>query len=309
MRYIICFLASLLIFSCSNQGKLNNYLVIYEFENLESISKQDIVKTIDVIKKRIQYIGVDNPLISLNNKSQLEVKVKSVYNIERLNSIIENQGNLEFWPLFKAEEFYPFVMQANELIKKERKHDSINPILDAIVSNSYQGAPELFYFKESDAVIITSYFNRNDVKALLPLEKKYTKFLFGIKNQEGTIPLYAVKSNREDKARITGENIIEAKQSYDAFGRPTVVIQMDEMGALKWENMTYDAFNEQTNIAVTVNNKVFSAPGVASGPIHGGNSEISGDFTLEEAQDLATILSSGQSIPKLNYLTSSTISK
>ena len=136
------------------------------------------------------------------------------------------------------------------------------------------------------------------------MNEKYfnTKFLWGIPDDNHHIPLYLAKSNIENKAPLNGESIIEAFQNYDVLGRPTISINMDQNGALIWERLTGNASNNSTNIAITLNNLVFSAPSVNSGPIKAGQSEISGDFTLQQAQDLAIVLSSQKEISRLKLL-------
>ena len=71
-------------------------------------------------------------------------------------------------------------------------------------------------------------------------------------------------------------------------------MQMDSRGARIWESMTGKAFKEASNIAIVLDDIVYSAPGVSSGPIAGGRSEITGNFTLNEAIDLANVLRAGK---------------
>jgi SecD/SecF fusion protein len=71
-------------------------------------------------------------------------------------------------------------------------------------------------------------------------------------------------------------------------------MQMDSRGARIWENMTGKAFKEASNIAIVLDDIVYSAPGVSSGAISGGRSEITGNFTLNEGIDLANVLRAGK---------------
>ena len=71
-------------------------------------------------------------------------------------------------------------------------------------------------------------------------------------------------------------------------------MQMDGKGARIWENMTGKAFKEGSNIAIVLDDVVYSAPGVNNGAIAGGRSEITGTFTLNEAIDLANVLRAGK---------------
>jgi SecD/SecF fusion protein len=88
--------------------------------------------------------------------------------------------------------------------------------------------------------------------------------------------------------------VVDATQSYDQVGSPAVSMQMNGKGARKWEEMTGNAYRDKSNIAIVLDEIVYSAPGVSKGAISGGRSEISGEFTLNEAIDLANVLRAGK---------------
>ena len=116
-----------------------------------------------------------------------------------------------------------------------------------------------------------------------------------LENGDKRVELYAIKGNRENKPRLSGSVVTDARQSYSVDGiTPTVSMQMNTKGAKIWEEMTGEAFNQNSQIAIVLDDVVYSAPGVNSGPISGGNSEISGSFTLNEAIDLANVLRAGK---------------
>src|SRR5690606_24656828 len=73
-----------------------------------------------------------------------------------------------------------------------------------------------------------------------------------------------------------------------------VSMTMNARGAKDWEALTGDAFNNQTGIAIVLDNKVYTAPGVSTGPISGGRSEITGNFTISETKDIANVLRAGK---------------
>ena len=108
--------------------------------------------------------------------------------------------------------------------------------------------------------------------------------------------MYALKSNRDDIAPLSGGVAIDAMQSYDMSGGASVVsMQMNSQGARTWEAMTGKAFRETTNIAIVLDDIVYSAPGEYQVDlISGGRSEITGNFSLNEAIDLANVLRAGK---------------
>ncbi len=180
----------------------------------------------------------------------------------------------------------------------------INPLLDLIRSMGYNGGPVLASFESKDQERVIEYLNNPKVRALLSPEQRYVKFVWGIPQfleteaEEGEslklVELYALKGNRENKPQLSGAVIIDAKQEFQQNGTPSVTMQMNLKGAKIWEKMTGSAFNTGGQIAIVLDDIVYSAPGVTSGPISGGNSEISGTFTLNEAVDLANVLRAGK---------------
>ena len=106
--------------------------------------------------------------------------------------------------------------------------------------------------------------------------------------------MYVLKSNRDGIAPLSGGVVVDAVQSYDAVGNAAVNMQMNAKGARIWENLTEKAFKQSSNIAIVLDNIVYSAPGVSRGAISGGRSEITGNFTLNEAIDLANVLRAGK---------------
>ena len=185
----------------------------------------------------------------------------------------------------------------------------INPLFDLIRSMGYNGGPVLASFESKDQEIVSDYLNNPKVRALLAPEQRYVKFVWGIPQfmeteaNEDTdqeveslelVELYALKGNRENKPQLSGAVITDAKQEFQQNGTPSVTMQMNLKGAKIWEKMTGNAFNTGGQIAIVLDDIVYSAPGVTSGPISGGNSEISGTFTLNEAVDLANVLRAGK---------------
>lgn len=192
-------------------------------------------------------------------------------------------------------------------------------------------SPVLGYFAVSDTTKLMSYINSEEGRRLLPGELKYVRFAFGkplsisdlnqiynmfvseasekadpagakafrerltdILKKDDLVELYALKANRDNIAPLNGSVITDAIQTYDHRNQPCVSMSMDAKGAKIWEALTGKVYNEQGNIAIVLDNMVYSAPGVTSGAISGGNSQITGNFTVAESQDLANVLRAGK---------------
>lgn len=300
MKKIAYLILILIVTSCNVFKEKKEYSFTYEFEN--KTSQRNILETIKVLKKRLDSYGVENSITNQKG-DRLHINVKAI-NLDsiRLNSLILNQGKLEFWELFKGNDFHDFMIDVNEFFMDTTLEDSIQvqPLLSKIASQGYPGGPIVFQFKAEDTASVNKMLGNKEVRFLIPEDFLNVKFLWGVADEIGHHPLYAAKSNRDGRPPLTGASITDAMHSFGPIGRPVVAIAMNDKGALTWERITENAFLNSTFIAITINDLVYTAPGVAAGAIKGGRSEISGNFTIEEAHDLAIILSSKGKIPKLN---------
>ena len=284
---------------------------------------ESIVSAFEVLRKRIDKFGVTQPNIQrLGNSGRIRVELPGAKDVARVKNLLQSTAQLEFWYTEKNDQFLPFLSQANETLKNILKendsendnietseiddlladveaNDSIsaqkNPLFDFLVGTGYQGGPVIAQFLQKDQKKIEEYLSMPEIRRLLPSEKRYTRFLFGKPDiNTNVVELYAIQSNRDNKPPLGGSVVVDASQSYDQVGAPAVSMQMNGKGARKWEEMTGKAFNDKSNIAIVLDDIVYSAPGVSRGAISGGRSEISGQFTLNEAIDLANVLRAGK---------------
>lgn len=200
--------------------------------------------------------------------------------------------------------------------KQADKAAGVNPLTDKMVAFSPGGAI-LGYFSPKDTATVNEYLKRNNIKALLTPEQRFAKFVWGKPTNERvlerqvlypTMPnyndakakkvevveLYALKGNKNNQAPISGGVVVDAFDTFDQLGKPAVSMQMNGKGAKQWEELTGKAYTQKSNIAIVLDNVVYSAPGVSSGAIAGGNSIINGTFTVEETKDLANVLRAGK---------------
>lgn len=166
-----------------------------------------------------------------------------------------------------------------------------NPLLARInFSEGNYGTPFVGFVLPKDTSIVGRYLRNPDVTAAFPPE---LKIMWGAKpNDEGFYALYAIKKNPlDEEAALGGDVISDARQDFDEFGRPNISMVMNSEGAAEWARLT--AANVGNEIAIVLDDLVYSAPTV-NGEIRGGRSEITGDFTIAEAKDLANKLKSGK---------------
>ena len=286
---------------------------------------ESITSAFEVLRKRIDKFGVTQPNIQrLGNSGRILVELPGAKDVERVKKLLQSTAQLEFWTTEKNIDYFSFLNQASVVVKDlvqeeeelvdkdessseiddlladvEVKSDSLsidkNPLLDLIISTGFQGGPVLAQVYEKDLLTVDSYLNNPKVRQLLPASKRFTKFLWGIPDPETKIvDLYIIKANRNNVPPLGGGVVVDASQGYDQVGNPAVNMQMNGRGAKLWEDLTGDAYKNSYNIAIVLDETVYSAPGVTSGPISGGRSEITGDFSLNDAIDLANVLRAGK---------------
>ena len=268
-----------------------------------------MVSAFEVLRKRIDKFGVTQPNIQRLGKSgRILVELAGAKDIERVKKLLQSTAQLEFWHAYNAEDVLPYLQQLDQYYaqKQQVQKDTAKKDVDTLLVDEQQKETLFKYLKPGsysrvgivnikDKRRVDEMLNSPDAKKLLPPELKNIKFLWGKPNKKsGTVYLYAIKGNRDNIPPISGDVIVDAQSSYDQFGKPAVTMQMNGAGAKKWKEMTTQAFNDKTGIAIVLDNIVYSAPGVHNGPITGGRSEITGNFTLEEAKDLANVLRAGK---------------
>jgi SecD/SecF fusion protein len=197
----------------------------------------------------------------------------------------------------------------------EKTDDSVdseisNPLFEVLYPNiTTNDAGQQFY--GSGAIIgfvtkrnmdkVNEYLSYEEVKAVFPRNLKLLWSAKPITDQNNkptdTYALYAIKKAPDGKAALTGDVILDAFSSIDELGRAQVNMSKNAMGAKKWADITRE--NEGRQIAIVLDNKVFSAP-VSRGEITGGRSQIDGMASIDEARDLANILKSGKIDAQIN---------
>ncbi|MGI8951050.1 MAG: protein translocase subunit SecDF [Chitinophagaceae bacterium] len=149
------------------------------------------------------------------------------------------------------------------------------------------------YVQVKDTGLMGSYLRMDFVQSKFPsnLEFMYGKQENPDPKFKNLLPLYAVKTLDNGTAPLEGEHVSDARQDYDEKGKVAIKMNMDPVGTRIWSDLT--SKNVGKPIAIVLDNVVYSAPFV-NGPIPNGSSEISGNFSITEAQDLASILQSGK---------------
>ncbi len=284
---------------------------------LKTIANGAIKQTHQILVKRIDKFGVAQPNINLDeNKGVINVELAGFNDPERVRQYLQSSANLQFWEVYRIDEIAQALQNADRnlqnylngvqagdttAVDSVKAAQNANPFLRVMNPIDVQTDESGRQFFSSavgrvalkDTAVFNSYLRLGLVSGSFPGN---LKFLYGVEEKADNgmrfLPLYAIKTiPGSEKAPLEGDGVESARQDFDERGNPAIKMQMTNVGTKTWARLT--AKNVNRPIAITLDDIVYSAPNV-NGPIEGGNSEISGSFTTEQAQDLASILTSGK---------------
>ena len=285
-----------------------------------------ISTSFDIISSRIDRFGVTQPNIQrIPGSNRILVELPGVKEPERVRNLLQGTASLEFWTTYNGADLVGAIYSADAKVREyEAKNASNNaevatkdngetPALvaevstaDAEAATARENAPLLSLLDirfaggavvgaatATDMKTIDAYLALDEVRNCFPSDVRFVWGIKGDKSAEGRYMLYAIKVERADgKAPLDGSAISDARASYAQTGATAEVsMSMNSNGVTEWAQLTGD--NVGKCIAIVLDGYVYSAP-VVRGKIEGGNSSISGDFTIQEAQDLANVLKSGK---------------
>jgi SecD/SecF fusion protein len=298
-------------------------------ETLQKEINSSIVTTLEVLRSRIDKFGVSSPKIQrIGNSGRIQIELPGARDIERVTKLITSKAELQFWEVYTNAELQNFFFAANTKVAELLKDDAVLDVekdslkkddIDALLgetTDSTQVQKNLFTYlfpnvaqsqqqlssvvaraRVLDTATVNNLLAKKEIRALLPVELKYTKFLWNYKSNEGNdgtelIELYAIKGNRNDKPTIEGDVILDAGQVFDQLNKPEVSMTMNSSGTKQWAKMTAD--NVGGFVAVVLDDYVYTAPSVNQA-ITGGRTSISGGtMTVAEAEDISTVLKAGK---------------
>ena len=180
--------------------------------------------------------------------------------------------------------------QSVDLAQIKKEH----PLLAVLQINSSGQGPVVAYANYKDTADINRYLSMKEIQSELPkdLRLKWGVSAYEYDPKGQTFELYAIRSTeRNGRAPLEGDVVVSAKDEYDQFGKPAVSMSMNTDGSRRWAQLTKQ--NIGKSIAIVLDGYVYSAPNVNT-EITGGNSQITGHFTPEQAKDLANVLKSGK---------------
>ena len=271
-----------------------------------------IAASYNVLSNRIDRFGVVQPNIQrVPNSSRILVELPGVKEPERVRKLLQGSASLEFWTTHSGKNGEELQAVLNSLVAA----DAVAPIEAVTNQSSEEGASNtksllsvLDLSKAGGAIVgAAAEADMEAIDAFLALPKvrecfgNDVRFAWGVKPEnvggaqsvDEKFLLYALKVERTDgKAPLDGAAIADARANYaQQSANAEVSMTMNSNGITEWAQLTGD--NVGACIAIVLDGRVYSAP-VVNGKIEGGNSSITGNFTIQEAEDLANVLKSGK---------------
>ena len=291
-----------------------------------------ISNSFNVLRNRIDRFGVTQPSIQkIGNSGRILVELPGVKEPERVRKLLQGTASLEFWTTYDNSEIAPYLSEANTLLAALLADDEVevaepvkaegdvvseeiaaqnaasnsaeleryrkaNPLFAVLQLTQGRGTACLGYVTSGDTAKVNRYLAMPQVAEIFPAEFKP---MWSVKPTQAfptdnVYELIAIKaSSRDGKAPLDGSVVTEARTDYDnrRGGSPGVSMTMNAEGANVWARLTKENVGKQ--IAIVLDGMVYSYP-VVNGEITGGSSSITGNFTLDEATDLANVLKSGK---------------
>lgn len=292
-----------------------------------------IANSFNVLRNRIDRFGVTQPSIQkIGNTGRILVELPGVKEPERVRKLLQGTASLEFWTTFESSEIYPFLAEANQVLadmqldeivepgvteaedsaqddivaqvlqeqsESEQEVDAYrkaNPLFSVLQPSQARGTACIGYAEIRDTATVNRYLSMPQIKDIFPAEFRP---MWSVKpasylQADNIYELVAIKADaRDGRAPLDGGAVTDARVSYSdrQGGNPTVSMTMNAEGANTWARLTKDNIGRQ--IAIVLDGTVYSYPTVQS-EITGGSSQISGNFSIEEATDLTNVLKSGK---------------
>ena len=283
-----------------------------------------IAASFNILRSRIDHFGVTQPNIQrVPNSNRIMVELPGIKEPERVRKLLQGSASLEFWVVYDAQEVLPILAEADQMIKAgqepaqevaaeateessdlaaeaaatEPEEETVtgfsrenNPLF-ALLDPTYSGGCIVGAAREADMPAINEYLARPEVKNLMPADLVLAWAVKGEDYFGGRYALYALRSI-DGKPAMDGASVATAQENYSQNGANAEVnLTMTANGTSQWAQLTGQ--NVGKPIAIVLDGLVYSAPNV-NGKIEGGNSVITGNFTIQEAQDLANVLKSGK---------------
>ncbi|MDR1883053.1 MAG: protein translocase subunit SecDF [Prevotella sp.] len=266
----------------------------------------------DVLRKRIDRFGVVAPNIQkLDNRAErIMIELPGIKEPDRVRKLLQGSANLEFWKTYNVGEIQGYLSALTERSREAlavRNATDTTAVNDSLKTQKPENLgftkPFMDNFISGGAGAIVGIVHKNDTAAVSAILRKFQdayppdlKFAWGFKaedSRETQITLYALRGDGLKKGpALNGDVVVSAKADQSQHSAAWEVdMQMNSMGTQRWATIT--GAEKGRSIAIVLDGAVYSSPNV-NDKIEGGRSQITGNFTPEDAKDLENVLKSGK---------------
>lgn len=290
-------------------------------EVTEALQKQvdsQVDAAFNIFRTRIDQFGVVSPNIQkLQDKNgQVLLELPGVKEPERVTELLKSSANLEFYEVYNYNEIQNELGRLAQLLANDTvQSQNLYALLGGVQRS---GSPVVGMVTPANRMLVDSLMNTETAKKTLPAD---LTLMWSVKPAEfprtdakGNVIKKADGSDMTDAywelvalkgdAVLEGDAITSASSEYDNMQGNMVNMKMNDRGAKDWATITRN--NLGRSIAIVLDEHVYSFPNVNS-EITGGSSQITGNFTPEEANDLSNVLKSGKMSAKVNVVSNNVI--
>lgn len=286
-------------------------------EQVEQAIKQEVkdrvLSSTNVLRNRIDQFGVVSPNIqALEKDGQILLELPGVKEHDRVRDLLKASANLEFYETYTLDEIQPQLMALDQALAADST-STVKSLFGYFAAGGYSGTPLVAMATPANRAVIDSILTSPTAARILPAnlklrwevkpqEVEYTDSA-NVTRKSEFYRLLALKSSN-GKPVLTGDVITSASSDYQQLQGNVVSMTMNSAGAKAWARITQN--NLGKSVAIVLDDQVYSYPNVNS-VIEGGSSQITGNFTVDEAKDLANVLKSGKMAAKVDIISDTVI--
>jgi SecD/SecF fusion protein len=305
---------------------------------VEQILKEEVTAMVDnsynTLRTRIDRFGVVAPNIKkMERDGQILLELPGIKEPERVRKLLQGSANLEFYETYTMQDLQGSLAQlseaaakqaapadaavvapadsvavdsaavANDSVAKPAAAPAVRTLAEMLWSAGGVGGPAIGLVNVQDTAAVNAILKSALAKQMLPTNLKCAWSVKAVDEKERFYQLVALKT-QNGKPRLGGDVVEDASSDYDNLQGYVVSMTMNGEGTRRWAQITQENLGKA--VAIVLDDQVYSYPNVNS-VIEGGRSQITGNFTPEEASDLANVLKSGKMAAKVNIVSESVI--
>lgn len=295
-------------------------------DQVAEILKEEVGSMVDnsynVLRTRIDGFGVVAPNIQkLENTGRILLELPGIKEPERVRKLLQGSANLEFYETYTISELQNQLASLSAAAASvsaapadttaapadsaavAAPKEATRTLADMLWANGQMGGPVIGTVHVQDTAAVNAIMHSAEARRLLPTNLKACWSVKALDEKGRFFNLVALKTN-QGRPALGGDVVVDASSDYENLQGNVVSMTMNDTGARQWARVTQQNLNK--SVAIVLDDQVYSYPNVNS-VIEGGRSQITGNFTPEEAKDLANVLKSGKMAARVNIASESVI--